>query len=229
MGETVDLRDQLGILFTVSGIFDSDDEQMNNVILSDMEYVQDQNNQRGRANTFMVKLKPDARAEDVAAEMDALPLPTNTRSEPENAFVSGMLSDLSDMVALSRLVILITLIVVFVSVGNTVSMSVRDRTQQIGMLRTLGFKRFSITMMVVGEAGMVALIGGVVGAGVALAIINLYEIPLQGRLSNFAITLPSEVVLMGLGLAAGIGILGGILPAIRASRMKIVEALRRVD
>ncbi|MDC1142338.1 ABC transporter permease [Planctomycetota bacterium] len=151
-GQDIDLRDQLGILLSVKGIFVSGNEEQNNTIIADMEYVQDQYDHRGRANIFMVKLKPTAKAEDVAADVDAMPFPTGTNSQAEKAFVSGMIEDLGDMISLSRLVILITLLVVFLSVANTVSMSVRDRTRQIGMMRTLGFKRWMVLSIVVSEA-----------------------------------------------------------------------------
>lgn len=229
VGETVDLSKQLGLLMDVKGIFFSGNEDQDNTIIAGIDYVQDQYDARGQANVVMVKLPPDARAEDVAAKIDAMPLAVGSNSQAEKAFVSGMIEDLADMIALSRLVILITLLVVFVSVANTVSMSVRDRTRQLGMMRTLGFRRWQILALVVTEASLVCLVGGVVGVAAAWGVINFQDITVQSRSLNLEIQMPLAVMAWALVMSIAIGFIGSLVSGFRASRLKIVNAIASVE
>jgi putative ABC transport system permease protein len=228
VGETVDLRGQLGLLLEVKGVFVSGNEDEDNTILAGMDYVQDQYNARGQANFVMVKLRPEARAETVAAEIDALPTPTGTNSQAEKAFVSGMIEDLADMIALSRLVILLTLAVVLVSVSNAVSMSVRDRTRQLGVMRTLGFRRVQILGLVMAEAALVCVIGGALGVAAAWALIALQDISVQARSLHLTVSMPWAVAGYALLVSLGIGAAGSLVSGLRASRLKIVDAVSSV-
>jgi putative ABC transport system permease protein len=228
VGETVDLRGQLGLLLEVKGVFVSGNEDEDNTILAGMDYVQDQYNARGQANFVMVKLHPEARAETVAAAIDALPTPTGTNSQAEKAFVSGMIEDLADMIALSRLVILLTLGVVLVSVANAVSMSVRDRTRQLGVMRTLGFRRGQILGLVMTEAALVCVLGGVLGVAGAWALIALQDISVQARSLHLTVSMPWAVAGYALLVSLGIGAAGSLVSGLRASRLKIVDAVSSV-
>ncbi len=229
VGETVDLSKQLGLLMDVKGIFFSGNEDQDNTIIAGIDYVQDQYDARGQANVVMVKLPPDVRAEDMAAKIDAMPLAVGSNSQAEKAFVSGMIEDLADMITLSRLVILITLLVVFVSVANTVSMSVRDRTRQLGMMRTLGFRRWQILALVVTEASLVCLVGGVVGVAAAWGVINFQDITVQSRSLNLEIQMPLDVIAWALVMSIAIGFIGSLVSGFRASRLKIVNAIASVE
>ena len=229
VGQRLDLTSLLGIAFEVKGIFFAGNEEQDNTILADLEYVQDQYNARGIANTIVVKLDPAVKAEDVAAQIDALPLPTRTHSEAEKAFVIAMIEDLGEMMNLSYAVILLTLVVVLVSVVNAVSMSVRDRTPQLGMLRTLGFTRLGILRLVLLESALVALLGGLVGVGVAWLVLTLQEVTVQARTFNLEIALPWQVGALAIGMAAAVGLLGSVLPALRAARLNIVAAVGAVE
>ena len=228
-GQVIDLRAQLGLLLAVKGLFFSGNEEQDNTILAGLEYVQDQYAARGKANQVLVKLAPDAKAEDVAAVIDAMPLPTRTSTQAETAYVSGMIEDLGDMIAVSRLVILVTLMVVFVSVANTVAMSVRDRTRQLGMMRTLGFRRVEILGLVIGESALICAVGGTIGAILAWGALQFQDVTVQARTLNLAVSMPWQVPVTAVAVSAAIGALGGLLPAWRASRLKIVDAIGSVD
>jgi putative ABC transport system permease protein len=224
-GRTVDLRDQLGLLMEVKGVFFSGNEEQDNTILADIGFVQDRYDARGQANQIMIKLAPDARADEVAAAIDALPLPVGTRTQPETAFLSAMLEDLTDLILLATLVVAVTMVVVFLSVANTVAMSVRDRTKQIGVLRTLGFRRYQIMLLVAGETALLCLIGGALGTFGAWLVLSIQDVSVQSRALNLTVSMPWEV--MGIGILAGmlVGLAGAALPAFRASRMGIVSSL----
>ncbi len=225
VGQTVDLSAQLGILFKMAGIYATGSEEQDNLVLMEIGYVQDRYDERGHANLIVAKLSPSARAEDIAQGLDKLPKPVGTRTQAETAFLSGMIDDLSDMIAISRIVILITLAVVLASVANAVSMNVRERTRQIGIMRTLGFGRARVLAVVLGEAALVCLAGGLLGAAAAWAAMQLQEFTVQARNLNLSVAMPASVVAWAAVLALGVGLLGGVWPAWRASRQGIVTSL----
>lgn len=225
VGQTVDLSAQLGLLFKLAGIYASGSEEHDNLVIMDIGYVQDRFDARGHANIIVAKLSPSARAEDVAQALDKLPKPVGTRTQAETAFLSGMIDDLSDMIAISRIVILITLAVVLASVANAVSMNVRERTRQIGIMRTLGFGRMRVLAVVLGEAALVCLVGGLFGALGAWCAMQVQEFTVQARNLNLSVDMPWRVVVWAAGLALGVGLLGGAWPAWRASRQGIVASL----
>ena len=225
VGQTVDLSAQLGLLFKLAGIYASGSEEHDNLVIMDIGYVQDRFDARGHANIIVAKLSPSARAEAVAQALDKLPKPVGTRTQAETAFLSGMIDDLSDMIAISRIVILITLAVVLASVANAVSMNVRERTRQIGIMRTLGFGRMRVLAVVLGEAALVCLVGGLFGALGAWCAMQVQEFTVQARNLNLSVDMPWRVVVWAAGLALGVGLLGGAWPAWRASRQGIVASL----
>jgi len=225
VGQTVDLSAQLGLLFKLAGIYATGSEEHDNLVIMDIGYVQDRFDARGHANLIVAKLNPSARAEDVAQALDKLPKPVGTRTQAETAFLSAMIDDLSDMIAISRIVILITLAVVLASVANAVSMNVRERTRQIGIMRTLGFGRMRVLAVVLGEAALVCLVGGLFGALGAWCAMQVQEFTVQARNLNLSVDMPWRVVVWAAGLALGVGLLGGAWPAWRASRQGIVASL----
>jgi putative ABC transport system permease protein len=110
--------------------------------------------------------------------------------------------------------------------GNTMAMSVRERTMEIAVMRTLGFQSTTIFLLVAGEGLLMALGGGLLGALLARLLVNPNFFPSGGF--SPAVTVNYANVAVGVGLSAGIGIVAGIVPAMMASRLKIVDALRRV-
>jgi len=232
VGQQGDLRKQLEIAFTITGIFSTGNEEQDNAVLTGFQYAQDSRGLRGWANVIYVKLRGDVRAEAVAAAIDAMTRGKgayHTNTQAEKTFMSSMLEDLDDMMKISRTVIMITLFVVLAGIANTISMSVRDRTQQIGVMRTLGYSRRSILSLVMAESALISVFGGILGVIVAFAVLHLRDITVQTRTYNFAVSLNWIVVLIGLGIALLVGFAGGLLPAFSASRLKIVDALRSVD
>lgn len=229
VGQTVDLSAQMGILFKVAGIYATGSEEQDNLVLMDIAYMHDRYDARGKANLIVAKLHPSARAEDVAQALDRMPKPVGTHTQAETAFLSGMIDDLTDMIAISRIVILITLAVVLASVANAVSMNVRERTRQIGIMRTLGFGRMRVLAVVLGEAALVCGVGGLAGAAGAWVAMHLREFTVQARNLNLSVDMPWAVVGWAVALALGVGLLGGIWPAWRASRQGIVASLGHTE
>ena len=108
---------------------------------------------------------------------------------------------------------------------NTMAMAVFERTSEIGLLRALGWRRRRIIALLMGEAAALALIG--VAAGSGLAVAGMWGMMLSPTASGFIDPrLPWGAFAIGLGMGGLLGVLGGLYPAIRASRLDPIEALR---
>jgi putative ABC transport system permease protein len=112
---------------------------------------------------------------------------------------------------------------------NTMYAAVAARTREIATLRAIGFGAFPVLVSVMIEALVLALVGGVIGAALAWALFNNMSVSTLGANFTqvmFAFKVGTELVLMGLGIALLIGLIGGLLPAIRAARLQVTTALR---
>jgi len=109
--------------------------------------------------------------------------------------------------------------------GNSMAIAVRERTGELAVMKTVGFGDVTILMLVMAESLLVAAAGGAVGLALAKAF-TLHGDPTRGMLPYFYLSNVSLVVGFGLALLAGAA--AGIIPAVGAMRLKIVDALRRV-
>src|SRR5579864_7922665 len=134
-----------------------------------------------------------------------------------------MFGNLSLLLGSIALAVVITTL--FVS-ANTMAMSVRERTTEIAVMRTLGFRARTIFLLVAGEGLVMAIVGGAIGGLLARAIVNPDILQTGGFIPEMSVS--NANVLAGLALSALIGVLAGLIPATMASRLKIVDALRRV-
>jgi putative ABC transport system permease protein len=111
--------------------------------------------------------------------------------------------------------------------ANTMMMAARERTSEIGVMKTLGFEDGAIFGMVLVEAAIITLGGGVVGALLAKWMIEGSGFNAGGLLPPM--TVSWTTVTIGLAIAVLMGASSGLIPAYQASRLKIVDALRRVE
>ena len=109
--------------------------------------------------------------------------------------------------------------------GNTMAQAIRERTNELAVLKTLGFGEGRILGMVLLESLVIAIVGGGLGLALSYTIITLVGDPTHGLLPAFYFPTPS--LLVGMVLVAALGIASGLLPAWQASRLRIVDALRR--
>lgn len=108
--------------------------------------------------------------------------------------------------------------------GNTMSQSVRERTSEIGVLKATGFTNRHVMLLILAESLLIALLGG--GAGIAITwAISLMESPVPELFP--VLNFPVRDIVLGVVLAAALGLVAGALPAWQAMRLRIAEALRR--
>jgi len=170
----------------------------------------------------------------VAAAIDRMfensDAPTKTLTEKQ--FQLQFMEMMGNVKLLVRSISLIILFSLTLIVANTVAMSARERVTEIAVMRTLGFRRSHMLTFILSESVVMSLIGGV--SGVLLArfvfiplIVKLgSKSAMAGFLINFRVS--PETLLMAFGVSVGVGILAGFVPAIRSSRIRIVDGLRQV-
>lgn len=127
---------------------------------------------------------------------------------------------------------IVILLIMLLILANTIAMSVRERTNEYGVLRAIGFSPKYIAGFIIGESVLLAFIGGLVGLGAVQLLVNMVIGPfVEENMSSMFIAFrtPTATMLTALGIAVVIGFVAGILPARRASRLKVTDALRRID
>jgi putative ABC transport system permease protein len=110
-------------------------------------------------------------------------------------------------------------------VGNTMAMAVRERTREIGVLKTLGFPNRRILRLVLGESVLLALLGGLPGIVLAALFAAAMETSVGNFIPGFAVT--PGIALTAVALMLGLGLATGFIPALSAVRLKIAAALGR--
>ncbi len=226
VGQTVSLVED-GLTFQVAGIFRNTEGGRQESVVLHKSFLEKLKRDEGRSTFFIVRVSDPDAVDTVSRTIDEAfansPKPTKTQSE--KASREQELKDFSELRRMLSAMVLATILASVFGAANSVSMSVRERTREVGILRSLGLRRADILAIVLGESALVACVGGALGIGAALGLVTVVQ-----SLGGFIpLTLGPWTVAAAIGVAALIGLLGGLLPAARASRLAIVDALRLVD
>src|SRR5208282_5630840 len=185
---------------------------------------------KGRAGTFNILADSPDDVPKVAASVDAMfhSFPEPTKTESEKAFQLSFINSLGNVKAF---ILSICFAVVFATLlvsANTMAMSIRERTREVAVLKTLGFTRQAILRLYVGEGVIVALAAGVLGCLLAVGLVSvLANAPGMGFfLLGMHVTI--STFLLAIVVAAMLGFLSAVLPAYHAAKLDIVEGLRYV-
>lgn len=183
---------------------------------------------------IMSRIDDPAKSADIARAIDKIfdERDDQTTTMSERAFQLSFLGAFAAILTAFDLVSAVILLIMALILANSVAMNVRERTHEYGVLRAVGFQPRHIVGFIVGESVFVALLGGVVGIGLTALIINagmgpMLEENMAGMFPYFRT--PPSVMLSALVLAAVLGVVAALLPARRASKLKVTEALRRLD
>jgi putative ABC transport system permease protein len=152
--------------------------------------------------------------------------PYETKTDTERAFQSSFVSMFGNLNLLLGSISLAVVITTLFVAGNTMAMSVRERTTEIAVMRTLGFTSSTIFLLVAGEGLLMAIVGGIIGVGLARWLVSPDFLQTGGFIPVFGVNNTNAATAMGLSVL--IGVVAGLIPATMASRLKIVDALRRV-
>lgn len=180
---------------------------------------------QGQVGWYVTRLKDVNQADRVLKAIDEISANSDheTRTQTEQAAMAGWMKQLADINLIVTSIMGAVFFTLMLLAGNTMMQAVRERTGEIAVLKTLGFSGESVLGMVLAESVLLLLLGGVVGLGLA-SVIG----PAVSKVSGGALNLPAAGLtswLIGSGLALLFGLLVGALPALRAMRVNITDAL----
>ncbi|HWZ61829.1 MAG TPA: ABC transporter permease [Steroidobacteraceae bacterium] len=215
--------------FDLVGIFDGKDEswqKRTNLALIQQDYF-DEANQfgiKGRTNFFILKLAPGANAEAISKTVDAMfeNSPDETKTQTEKDFNISFVKQIGDIGLIVRWILFAVFFTLLLVVGNTMAQSVRERIPELAVLKTLGFSDGAVSGFVLAEAFALVLAGGLIGLALASLAGAMVE---KGTGGQFLLKLDASVWLLGVLAIVLMSLAVGLLPALRARRLEIVDAL----
>ena len=152
--------------------------------------------------------------------------PYETRTDTEKAFMAGWVKQMGNIQFLILSIGSVVFFTLLLVTGNTMAIAVRERTAELAVLKAVGFSDRFVLILVLGESLIMAAVGGALGLGLAKLLTPAIGEMTHGMLPYFVLSLPA--IATGLLLALMIGAVSGLVPAIGAMRMRVVDALRRV-
>ena len=213
--------------FNVVGIYDGEDGVDKTQFFFRYDYLDETRAEgQGLVGWYVVKIADADQAVALSRTFDEMFANSSaeTKTTTEKGFVEGFAKQIGDigtiMIAISSTVLFMFGLVV----ASTMAQSVRERTSELAVLKTLGFTDGAILLLVLAESLFITVVGGGLGLGIAWLIVQGGD-PTGGLLPIFV--LPSRDVAIGAGLMLLMGLLAGVLPATAAMRLKITDALRR--
>jgi putative ABC transport system permease protein len=180
---------------------------------------------KGKTGWYIVRVADSDQAKAVSSGIDGLFMnsPDETKTAPEKEFALGFAKQIGDVGALVTRILIAVFFTILILTGNTMAQSIRERIPELAILKTLGFSDPAVTALVLGEAVLLLLLGGGLGMAAALAILPILNSATGGRFPPLFVDrtswLLAAVIAMGLALAIALP------PALRASRLRIVDAL----
>ena len=177
---------------------------------------------------YVVKLDSPDDSVRVAAAIDSgfANSSTETKTETESAFQAGFAKQLGNIEFLILTIGGVVFFTLLLVTGNTMAISVRERTGELAVLKAIGYPDRFVLFFVLSEALVIALIGGLIGLGLAVLAIPVVGAALNGLLPPLLLSV--SVLSLGLAFAVSVGVASGFLPGIGAMRLRVVDALRRV-
>jgi putative ABC transport system permease protein len=181
---------------------------------------------KGLVGWYIVQVADPAAAPRVAREIDSqfANSPAETKTATEKAFAQSFVNQIGNIGAIMTGVVSAVFFTMLLVTGNTMAQSVRERTAEIGVLKTLGFTGPVVTALVLAESILLTAIGGFLG--MAGAYLTVEGAGGMVRLYLPVWEVPADAWLSASGMILGLGLLAGAVPAWNAQRLPIVQALR---
>src|SRR6266487_3397898 len=182
---------------------------------------------KGKAGTFSILAASPADVSKVATAVDDMfrNSPQPTKSESEKAFGLEFVAMMGNVKAFILSICMAVVFAILLVSANTMAMSIRERTREVAVLKTLGFTRQTVLSLFVGEAVVLALIGGIAGSLVAL-LLSLVASKAGGMAG--ALKVEPTTMLVAWAAAGFMGFFSALVPSYHASRLGIVDGLRHI-
>jgi putative ABC transport system permease protein len=180
----------------------------------------------GQVGWYVLRVDDPAKSPEIAKKIDTMfaNSSSETKTDTEKAFVAGFAKQIGNISLITQLIATAAILLILLVAANTMAQSIRERTNELAVLKTLGFGDGKVLAMVLLESCAIAVIGGATGLLVAWVLI-LGGDPTGGFLPLFF--LPVRDVILGGVFVLLLGLVAGAFPAWQAGRLRIVDALRR--
>jgi len=179
---------------------------------------------KNQVSWYTVRLDNPDHASRVAQAIDAISANSDheTKSQTESAFQQAFIKQFADIGMIVTSIMGAVFFTLLLLTGNTMAQAVRERVPELATLKTLGFTDGTMLMLVMVESILLVGLGGAIGLGLAALALPLMAPQTMGLLPPHV---PAQTWIVGLLLIVVIGLVVGVLPALRAKRLKIVDAL----
>ena len=215
--------------FDLVGTIDAEDPAVRgntDMILINAAYF-DEARQKGTGTTgwYALRVVDSADPHAVATQIDHMfeNSPHETRTQPEKEFALGFAKQIGDIGALVKRILAAVFFTILLLTGNTMAQSLRERIPEMAVLKTLGFSDARVTALVLAEAGLLMLTGCAIGMTFAVSIMPALNSSTGGRFPPLFVSGTTWIVAVLIAVVLAIAI--GLPPALRARRLKIVDAL----
>ena len=215
--------------FDLVGILDADDPAVRgntDLVLINVAYFDEaRQSNKGRTGWYIERITDPTQARSIAAAIDALFMnsPDETKTQPEKEFAIGFAKQVGDIGALVLRILQAVFFTILLLTGNTMAQSIRERVPELAILKTIGFSDGKVTLLVLAEAVVLLLLGSGLGMLATISLLPALNSATGGRFPPLFVA--SSTWLIALGLAVVLALAIGLPPALRARRLKIIEAL----
>ncbi|RZV36815.1 MAG: ABC transporter permease [Chromatiales bacterium] len=215
--------------FDIEGIFETNDPRGSTAfLLFQYDYFEEARAfGKGTVGWYILRVTPDADPVQVANTIDLqfANSASETETSTEAAFAQSFAKQFGNIALIVTMILGAVFFTLLLVSGNTMSQSVRERISELAVLKTLGFSDRSVLGIVLAEAVLIMLMGGLLGLGIGWLLV-------QGAAQQLGAFLPGiflsgEAILTAIGIMIGAGIVAGIFPALKAMRLSIIDALAR--
>jgi putative ABC transport system permease protein len=216
--------------FTIDGIYDAAKGFDTSGMLFQYEYLKEgigASFSKDQVGWYITRIADPRQAQPTAERIDALfaNSPAETKTQTEKAFANSFANQVGNIGTILTGILSAVFFTILLVAGNTMAQSVRERINELAVLKTLGFTNPRVMGLVLAESCLIAVSAGCIGLALAWAFASLGD-PTRGKLPVFY--MPARDVVLGVVLALALGLIAGLLPALQAMRLRIVDALRRI-
>jgi len=183
---------------------------------------------KGQAGWYTLRVDNPDDSQRIARAIDDMfaNSPFETKTQTESAFAASWVKQFGNIQFLIVSIGTVVFFTLLLVTGNTMAISVRERTSELAVFKAIGFSDRAVLFFVLAESLTIAIIGGGIGILGAAAVVPALSKALSGLLPS--IVLAPSMLLFGLALAIIVGVASGLLPGLGAMRLRVVNALRRV-
>jgi putative ABC transport system permease protein len=225
--------------FVVKGIFDSDLVKYpgtdTNIMLFHFKYLYESTRRRLGAGLYYIEIDNPDNAGRISKAIDALfeNSDAQSRTETEKAFAASFIAMAGNLALLLNGIGVAVTFTILLVVANTMSIAVRERRKEIGVLKTLGFTSGQVMGLIVAESLLIGVMGGALGIGSSQGLMYMltHAPGISDALAGLGLselTLRPLVALLGFSVAIFLGFAAGFVPALNAYRARITDMLRTV-